>query len=315
MTDPTTRALSLLGLLKSRGSWTAADLAERLGVTERTIRRDIDRLRSLGYVVEAEGGPGGGYLLGRGQVVPPLLLDEEQAVSVTLALMNAARSESGIEAEAALRALSTIDAVIPTALRRTLAPLRVTPVMPGAENRVDTGALLACADAIHRQLRLTFTYRDRFGALTDRKVEPYRLAARGGTWRLVAFDLGRDDWRTFRVDRLSDAEVGTWRFAPRAGAEEAVLRLDEPVPPTAWRHPFTVHIAAPLADVEQTFPRLAGRFRAVDDTHCELATGADDPDEAAWWLVRIGFNFRVTGDEDVKHALARLARRLEDAAR
>lgn len=314
MTDPTSRALSLLGLLENRGSWTASDLAQRLGVTERTIRRDIDRLRSHGYVVEAEGGPGGGYLLGRGQVVPPLLLDEEQAVSVTLALMNAARSESGIEAEAALRALSTIDAVIPTELRHKLAPLRAAPVMPGAENRVDAGALLTCAEGVRRHLRMTFTYRDRFGTVTERKVEPHRLLARGGTWKMVAFDLNRQDWRAFRLDRLSDHELGTWQFSPRAGAEEAVGRLDEPVPPTAWRHPFTVHIEASRAEVEQSLPRLAGRFRDVDDSHCELATGVDGPEEAAWWLARIPYRFRVTGDDAVRRALAKLASRLQEAA-
>ena len=314
MTDPTTRALSLLGLLDSRGSWTAADLAERLGVTSRTIRRDIDRLRALGYVIEADGGPGGGYLLGRGQVMPPLLLDEGQAVSVTLALMKAARHDSGIEAEAALRALSTIDAVIPASLRARLGALRESSLVPEQGGGVDATALLTCADGVRRQSRLTFTYRDRFGTLTERKVEPHRLVMRGGAWKLVAYDLGRDDWRTFRVDRLSDPEVGTWQFTPRAGAEDAVARLDEPVPPTAWRHPFTVHISAPLADVEQSMPRLAGRFRAVDDTHCEFTTGVDDPEEAACWLAWMPFDFHVSGDDAVKLALARLARRLHEAA-
>lgn len=315
MTDPTSRALSLLGLFESRSCWTAAQLADRLGVTPRTVRRDIDRLRSLGYVVESDAGPGGGYVLGRGQVVPPLLLDEEQAVSVTLALIRAAHGETGAGAEAALRALATIDAIIPSALRRKLSALRESSLIGAEGESADTAVLLACAEATRRRVRMTFAYRDRLGAEKARRVEPHRLVARARVWKLVAFDLGRNDWRTFRVDRITAPEVGTWGFSPRKDADRAVALIDEPVPPDAWKHAITVHIDAPREDVARRLPAAAGKLRELDATRCELLTGADHPDEAAMWLARIGYDFTVLGDEDVRRAVARLARRLGKAAR
>ncbi|MDO5083398.1 MAG: YafY family protein [Arachnia propionica] len=313
MTDPTSRVLSLLGLLESRSVWTGAELAERLGVTPRTLRRDVERLRDLGYVVEADPGPGGGYALGRGQVVPPLLLDEEQAVAVTLALTRAAHATTGPEAEAALRALSTIDAIIPSALRHRLAALRESSTVIVSGERPDTGLLLTCADAIRRRVRLHFDYRDRHGTGTTRSVEPHRLVARARSWLLVAFDLDRDDWRTFRIDRMRQATARTWRFTPRPGLEQVVAGLDDPVPPSAWRHRVEAHIHAPHAQVQAALPRGAGQLRPLDETTTWFLTGADDPATAACWLSRLEFDFTVLGDDEVVAATRALADRLHRA--
>ncbi|MDO5067565.1 MAG: WYL domain-containing protein [Propionibacteriaceae bacterium] len=313
MTDPTSRALSLLGLLESRSVWTGAELAERLGVTSRTLRRDVERLRDLGYVVEADPGPGGGYALGRGQVVPPLLLDEEQAVAVTLALTRAAQATTGPEAEAALRALSTIDAITPSALRHRLASLRESSTVTPLGEGPSTQLLLTSADAIHRRLRLRFGYRDRHGTETARHVEPHRMVARARSWLLIAFDLDRDDWRTFRIDRMREAEVSTWRFVPRPGLEQVLAGLDDPVPPSAWRHQVEVHIHAPHAQVQAALPRGAGQLRPLDENTTEFLAGSDDPTTAACWLARLGFDFTLLGDDDVVAAVADLAERLRRA--
>lgn len=310
MTDPTSRALRLLGLLEARAVWTGAELAERLGVTSRTLRRDVDRLRTLGYVVEADPGPGGGYALGRGQVVPPLLLDEDQAVAVTLALTRAAHAGDGVAAESALRALATLDALMPADLRHRLEGLRAASTVGAGDGPPVGPELLACADAVRRRVRLTFGYRDRRGARTERRVEPHRLVARARAWLLVAHDLDRDDWRTFRVDRIVDPAVGTWAFTPRPDLAEALARLDEPTPPEAWRHRVSVRVHAPLESVRASLPAAAGRLTALDARTTAFETGADDPAEAARWLALLGHEFEVLGDEPVRAAVAALADRL-----
>lgn len=323
MTDPTSRALGLLGLLESRASWSGDELAERLGVTPRTVRRDIDRLRGLGYVVEADAGPGGGYALGRGQLLPPLLLDEEQAVAVTLALTRAAREGDGPGAEAALRALGTIDAVTPLPVRRRLAALREAAQPAHPVHHGDEDVLMPCAEAVRRRLRLTFHYTDRHGAGTERSVEPHRLVAGGRTWRLVAFDLVRDDWRVFRLDRLAEPRAGTWTFTPRPGLDAVLERLGEPVPPEVWRHRIVVRIRASRAEVARTMPTMTNRLHPVHGEAgggeergpvTEVHTGADDPAEIARWLATLRHEFTVEADDDVIGALHDLAGRLTRTA-
>lgn len=315
MTDPTTRALSLLSLLQARPFWRGEDLAAELGVTARTLRRDVGRLRQLGYTVDAGAGSGGGYSLGRGGALPPLTLDEEQAVAATLALTRLAGDGGSPHAEAALRALHTIDAVTPARIRERLRGLRAAfeagaPPGPDAAEPLDPADLLTCADAIRRSLRLTFVYTDRRGASTQRRVEPHWLVPVHGRWVLVAFDLDREDWRTFRLDRLREPALATWRFVPRPGAEEVLARLDEPAPPSAWRHEVTVRIHAPFEEVAAHLPRLAGHLRPLEDGKTEFRTGADDPDGAAGWLAMLEHDFTVVGDQEVVDAVARLARRL-----
>lgn len=314
MTDPTSRALTLLGLLERQALWSGRDLADRLGVTTRTVRRDVARLRALGYCVDTAPGEGGGYRLGRGQVLPPLLLDDDEATAATVALTGVVLGGQGVQAEAALRALAKLDAVTPPPLRRRLDVLRQAVSLPERADGLDADLLLRCADAVHRSLRLTFTYVDRHGARTLRTVEPHRLLARGRSWRLLAFDLGRDDWRVFRLDRMSAASVGTWRFGPRSDLEQALARVDEPVPAHAWRHEVRIRIAAPPSEVAASLPRLAGRLVAVDEETTEFVSGADDPTEAAMWLARLDYDFTVTSGEEIRAAVRALGARLVRAA-
>ena len=318
MGDPTSRALSLLGLLQSRPSWRGAELAERLGVTPRTLRRDIDRLRELGYTVEAEPGPGGGYRLGRGEVIPPLLLDEGQAITVTLALIRAAQEGLGDRSETALQALGLIDKVIPSRVRERIRALReaavVNPTNPGSAAQVAPETLIACADAIQREVRLTFAYTDRNGAATKRSVEPHKLVAASRNWKLIAYDLDRDDWRTFRLDRLTEPRIGTWRFTSRPGVEVALASLGEPVPPEVWRHQVVVHIHAPVDAVRASMSHMAGTLHPLDPSTTLFRSGADTPEDAARWLAQLDHDFTVLGDEAVVDAVTKLASRLQRAA-
>lgn len=313
MTDPTSRALTLLGLLESRPVWAGPELAQRLGVTERTVRRDIDRLRGLGYRVHADSGAGGGYSLGRGQVLPPLLLDEDEAVAVTVALASAALAGGG-HAEPALRAMSKLDALMPGPLRHRLSALRTAAPDPlGGGPVLDAAVLLPCADAVRRSVRLTFDYRDRHGVVSARRVEPHRLATRRRRWWLLAYDLDRQDWRTFRLDRMSDPVAGEWRFVPRADVQDAAARLDRPPPPQAWRHRVQVRIAAPLAQVVAGMPALADSLVGLGSEATEFVTGADDPASAAGWLARLPWDFEVVADEAVRAAVVRLGVQLGSA--
>lgn len=317
--DPTSRALSLLSLLQARAFWQGEELAAELGVTVRTLRRDVARLRDLGYTVEAGGGIYGGYGLGHGGLLPPLTLDLDQAVAVTLALNDAA-SAGGPHADAALRALGTIHRVVPTRVKQRLRVLSEAseagiPHRVVGAAAVDPESLLFCADAIQHRLEFSFAYTDRHGRRTDRVVEPYRLVPVRGRWKLVAFDTVREDWRTFRFDRLSTPAIMLSRYTPRPGLEDVLARIDEPAPPCAWKHEVTVRIHAPLAEAAETMPRLAGHLEAVGESETEFRTGADDPDEAARWLTTLQQDFTVLGDDEVVRAMARLARRLERSAR
>lgn len=314
MTDPTSRALHLLGLMQARAVWSGPELARQLGVTTRTVRRDVERLRALGYTVESDAGADGGYSLGRGQVLPPLLLDEREATAVTLALSMAARGLRGVDPEAALSALGKIDAVTPGALRFRVSGLRAAMdlgELPGAS--ADAGALLICADAIRRQVRLRFAYRDRNGQDSQRQVEPHRLTSTAGGWRLTAFDLDRDDWRTFRLDRLAQAAPTTWQFRPRPGLQEALDRAHRPAPPEAWKIQIQVHIHAPLALVEQELGGRVGRLVSLGEAGTLLQSGATDAADSAWWLARMPFRYTILGDDAVLAATRELARRVGEA--
>ncbi|WP_034625041.1 helix-turn-helix transcriptional regulator [Cellulomonas cellasea] len=218
---PTTssRLLSLLSLLQTRRDWPATTLAERLDVTDRTVRRDVDRLRELGYPITSTRGREGGYRLGAGASLPPLLFDDEQAVALAVALQTAAASGAGIE-EGATRALRTVRQLLPVRLRQRVDALHVHAGPPGHGDPVDPAVLSAISTAISAREVLRLDHRAP-GAPAGvdpgppRRVEPHHLVARSGRWYLVAWDLDRDDWRTFRVDRLTPRSPGGARFTPR----------------------------------------------------------------------------------------------------
>ncbi|HEY0238841.1 MAG TPA: WYL domain-containing protein [Friedmanniella sp.] len=212
MSGPSSRMLTLLSLLQVHRDWPGDELAERLEVSPRTVRRDVDRLRELGYRVDALRGPAGGYRLAAGSDLPPLLFDDDQAVAIALALAVAPASGADI-AESAARALATVRQVMPTRLRHRI--VAVDAVTTAGAVRVGPDVLVALGEAVHRGEVLRFDHGPDGAAHPPRRVEPYAVVARQGRWYLLAWDLDRDDWRTFRADRLTPRSRTGVRFAPR----------------------------------------------------------------------------------------------------
>jgi predicted DNA-binding transcriptional regulator YafY len=215
--DPTERALLLLSLLQTHRFWPGAELTTRLGVSARTLRRDIDRLRALGYPVDATPGAAGGYRLASGAHLPPLLLDDDEAVAIAVGLRTAAGASIDGMDDTALRALAKLEQVLPDRLRRRVHAVHTNVVSlqwsGGPSVDADALAVLALACRDHEQVR--FDYRRRDGDEASRLVEPHQLVSAGRRWYLVAWDVRRDDWRTFRLDRLDRARLAGMRCTPR----------------------------------------------------------------------------------------------------
>ncbi|QKT06001.1 WYL domain-containing protein [Gordonia sp. X0973] len=266
MADPTTRTLKLLALLQAHRLWGAAELADRLSTTERTVRRDVDRLRELGYPVQAIRGNGGGYQLAAGASMPPLVVDEEEAVAIVAALRGAASGSAAGLAEASVRALAKVTQVLPPKLRRRADALAAMSVAesgyaaPQLEAEWLTTVALACRDTVE----LTFDYEPRAGrAAGGRRVEPLRLVPVARRWYLLAYDLDRGDWRTFRVDRLSNPKPGRRVFRPRAvpGGDPAAY-VRESLRAAHESHEVRVLVHAPPERVRESI----GRWAQVEPT-------------------------------------------------
>ena len=315
-TDTTERALRVLALLQSRPGWNAVELAADLGVTTRTVRRDVDRLRQLGYAVEADRGASGGYRLARGRAVPPLLFAEDEAVAVGVGLQRTAALAGGAEAEAAVRALAKLDAALPGPLREQLRALRSVVSHTGiASAAVAPGVLSRIAGAIRNRVRLRFGYSsDRTtGDLPTRRVEPYRLVAADRSWYLSAFDLDRDDWRLFRLDRMSQVNVSTLGYRPRDDEPDPIARLAAR-PSDRYVHTVRISIDAPLATLQDWFGEYRDLLVAIDEATTEIRTFTDDPAHVPSWLIGLPYDYRVLGDDAVREACARAARRMAVAA-
>ncbi len=225
MLSSSSRLLRVLSLLQARSHWAGAELAERLEVHPRTLRRDIDRLRQLGYPIQASSGVAGGYAFRAGKALPPLLLDDDEAQAVAIALHTAASGSVSGVAEASLRALVKLQQVMPTRLRKRIEALRSAIVpMKGYGPTVDAGALTALAVACRDQLRVAFAYRDSRDQATQRDVEPQGMVHLDGRWYLVAWDPARADWRSFRLDRMQGPVRFGTHFAPRPGPAGGDLR-------------------------------------------------------------------------------------------
>ncbi|AKU15544.1 helix-turn-helix transcriptional regulator [Luteipulveratus mongoliensis] len=314
MSDTTARILQLLGLLQSRPVWTGPELAERLGVTTRSVRRDVERLRDLGYPVQASQGVGGGYQLGAGRALPPLLLDSEEAVAVAVCLRLAAGGTVAGVGEAAVRTMAKLDQVLPARLRAQVAAVQQSTItLEYNPVTVDPAALLALAHGIREEVRVTFGYEARGGERTERRIEPYRLAATGRRWYLMAFDLDREDWRTFRLDRMENVEVGTWRFKPRDApdAEEYIRRS---VTHGAYESTARLRMAVNAETMQKMVPRSVGTVTPVDDESCILEIGAEDLDMMASHLPRFGVDFVVLDPPELREALQRVADRISRIA-
>jgi len=308
----TARLLQLLGLLQAQAVWTGEELADRLGVTTRSVRRDIDRLRELGYPVQSSRGSGGGYQLGAGRALPPLLLDQDEAVAVAVCLRLAAGGTVAGVGEAALRTMAKLDQVMPAAIRAHVAAVQEATVTVEYQGiTVDSDALLALARAVRERHQARFDYTARDGVASYRRVEPYRLVATGRRWYLMAFDLDREDWRSFRLDRMTEVRASTFGFTPREApdAEEYIRRSVR----SGWDHEATVRLACPIEEVDDYVARW-GTLSAVGETHCDLRVGAHDLDTMAWWLLRLPHDFEVLDNDGLVTAYRRLATRTTQLA-
>ncbi|WP_159791976.1 helix-turn-helix transcriptional regulator [Puerhibacterium puerhi] len=322
MTDATSRLLRLLSLLQTPRDWPGAALAERLGVSPRTLRRDVDRLRALGYRVRAVKGPDGGYRLDAGAELPPLLFDDEQAVALAVALRTQAGAAGGL-GEAAAGALATMRQVLPARLRHRLDALRfaVLPAGPAASAAVEPATLLALTAAIDRREVLRF---DHAGAGAPaggppRRVEPHHLVTRGGLWYLVAWDLDRDDWRTFRADRVTPRTPTGPRFARRevpggdVGAFVAERFRGGPGDAGGgWPCRGEAVLALPAAEVAP----FAGDavVEAVGPGRSRVLAGSWSWPALAAWLGRFDAEIEAVSPPELSDAFAALAARYARAA-
>jgi predicted DNA-binding transcriptional regulator YafY len=305
------RLLKLLSLLQSRRSWTGPELADRLEVGVRTVRRDVDRLRRLGYPVQAAPGLAGGYRLGAGAELPPLLLDDEEAVAVAIALRTAAGGTvAGIE-ETALRALGKLEQLLPSRLRRRVNALQsYTVSLAGTGGAVAADVLAQIASACRDHERLRFRYRSHDGAESRRAVEPHRLVHLGRRWYLVAFDVERDDWRTFRVDRIEPPLSTDRRFTPRKlPARDVGAYVAAAVSAARDRYQAQIVLHGPLAQLRRRVPPSYGTLEPIDDETCLLRTGSDWLGGLAVYVATIGVDFEVLEPPELLDEVRRLAAR------
>jgi predicted DNA-binding transcriptional regulator YafY len=316
MRTTSSRLLDLLSLLQARRDWPGAELAERLEVSGRTIRRDVDRLRALGYPVESLTGPAGGYRLRAGTAMPPLLLDEEEAIAIAVGLRTAARaSVTGIE-ETSIRALVKLEQVLPAHLRRRVAALgAATVAAPSAGPTVDPQHLTTIAAACRDSECLRFGYRSRDGTATRREVEPLSLVNLGRRWYLVGWDRRREDWRTFRVDRLSRPAATGSRFAPRTlPAEDAAAYVQQGLAGAGSRYEARVTVHASADDIAARLPWVAGALEPIDGDRCEYRTADDDLEWLALRIAMLGVDADVHEPPELVAQLKLLAGRLRRAA-
>jgi predicted DNA-binding transcriptional regulator YafY len=316
VTETSSRLLALLSLLQARRDWPGGVLADRLEVSRRTIRRDVERLRGLGYPVESLTGPAGGYRLRAGTAMPPLLLDDEEAIAIAVGLRTAARaSVRGIE-ETSVRALVKLEQVLPAHLRRRVRALgSATMTLPAGGPTVDPQCLTVLAAACRDAERVRFAYRGRDGVASRRQVEPHSLVNLGRRWYLVAWDGGRRAWRTFRVDRLTAPASTGARFAPRdLPAEDAAAYVAQSLSAAPSRYEARVTLHAPADTIRADAPSHWGTIEPIDDTTCEYRTGDDDLDWLALRVAMFGVDFDVHEPPELSEHLLILARRLQRAA-
>lgn len=316
MSDGTTaRVLRLLSLLQQRPVWTGPELAERLGVTTRSIRRDVERLRGLGYPVNATQGLGGGYQLGQGRDLPPLLLDDEEAVAIAVSLRLAAGGTVTGASEAALSTLAKLDQVMPPRLRSEVKAIHESTVtLTGNADLVDGDVLLTLAKACRDLLRVRFGYDARDGAATQRWVEPIRLVATGRRWYLMAWDVDREDWRTFRLDRMREVAASTWRFKQRDHPDPA-----EFIKHAISRAPYNKHAQVRVrAGVDEVASRIDTRWvtlTTIDEATTLLEASADHLEYLAFHCVMTGLDCEFLQPPELATAAADLAERLNGAVR
>jgi predicted DNA-binding transcriptional regulator YafY len=316
MSETTSRVLQLLGLLQSRRVWSGDELAERLGVTGRSVRRDVERLRDLGYPVHASKGHGGGYQLGAGAALPPLLLDPEEAVAMAVCLRVAAGGSVAGVGESALRALSKLDQVMPARLRSQVAAVHeatVTLTSGPSDTPVEPDVLMTLARACRDHEHVNAGYVDIRGSTTQRRLEPYQLVTTGRRWYLLCFDRDRTDWRTLRLDRMADVRALGSTFTPRA-APDAASYVRRAISSSPYAYVARVRYLAPQEVVAQSFSAASVDIEPDGPEACIVTAGADDPERMVPWLAMPGIDFEVLEPPEVVEAVMVVAARLARAA-
>ncbi|MGI5506635.1 helix-turn-helix transcriptional regulator [Lentzea sp. CA-135723] len=317
MLETSARLLKLLSLLQVRRDWTGPELAGRLSVDVRTIRRDVDKLRSLGYPVTSLPGAAGGYQLGAGAELPPLLLDDDEAVAVAVGLRTAANGTiAGIE-ETSIRALTKLEQILPTRLRRRVQALQThTTPLNAAGPTVDpeTLTIIAAACRDHQQLR--FAYAATQGEPSKRLVEPQGLVHTGRRWYLVAWDVSKQDWRTFRVDRITEEPALAARFTPREPPAESLAEfVSRQVAANVYTYQAVLTIHAPLQDVAERTSPMAASLEPVDDHSCLMRTGAESLDRMVFYLLYLGLDFDLHEPPELQEHIRMLITRLRKAVK
>ena len=305
------RMLSLLSLLQTHRYWPGDELASRLEVSGRTLRRDIERLRDLGYVVDASRGVAGGYQLRAGGQLPPLLLEDDEAVAIAVGLRTAAAGSVGGLEETSVQALTKVIALMPAPLRRRMDALKAVTDTPGPWGgggpTVDATILTTLAQACRDDELLTFDYAARGAEVTHRRVEPHRLVSLGRRWYLVAHDRDRHDWRSFRVDRVTVPVVTGQRFRPRElPGGDALAFVEAGFRRIPQRHDVRVRVAAPADQVRWA----VGRWGAVTPTGeaaCLLEMKVDSLSWPVMVLAQVGAPFEIDSPDELRTEVARVA--------
>lgn len=311
MSKPTQRLLAALSALQARPAWTGPELADHLGVTVRTVRRDIERLRDLGYVIDSTIGTIGGYSLGVGGLaLPPLMLDEDEAVATALCLRAAASDSVAGVGEAAGRALAKLEQTLPRSSRTQVAAVSLATIrVPSSGDEVDRDILVTVSKACRERDVLCVLYRNHEGREAERRLQPYRVVSIGRRWYLVARYERSTEWRTFRVDRVVSATTTGHRFeiddAPDAAA---IVRNAISVAPYA--HRARIEFNASFDAVAALVPSSAGVVEMIDDRTTLLVTGGDDLDAIAFHLAMTRLPFRVLDPPGLVDTIRDLANRL-----
>ncbi len=316
MLDTSARVLSLLALLQARRDWNGPRLADELAVTTRTVRKDVERLRTLGYPVNAEPGAAGGYQLGAGSSLPPLLLDDEEAVAIAIGLRGAAAGGgvTGIEHSSA-SALAKLDQVLPARLHRRVRALHESTVaLAPSSSAVDASVLTTIAAAIRDRQLLRFEYHSVDGQAVLRTVEPHRLVHARGRWYVVAWDRRRDDWRTFRADRLQlRADQGRkFRRRPDPGGD-LVGFIERSLGTATWRYRARIKVHASASEVIPHLP-AAVIVEPIDDQSCYASVGSDSAHQLAIWVAHLDRDFDASDHPALARELKSLADRYKRAA-
>ncbi|MDN5727388.1 MAG: YafY family transcriptional regulator [Propionibacteriales bacterium] len=307
MANTSSRTLRLLTLLQTHRYWPGAELADRLGVTDRTLRRDIGRLRELGYPVNSARGTEGGYQLAAGATMPPLVVDEEEAVAIVTALRSATQGAAAVLGDAPIRALAKVMQVLPKSLRKRAEAVRQATAAPvwAEAPAVDVDLLTTVAQGCRDEVRITFSYTAADGEITERRVEPHNLVPIGRRWYLVCWDLVRQDWRNFRLDRMSGQQATTIPFRRReipngdaAAYVSKSLRRDH--------GPATEVVVTVFAVADVVRPEIGtwGTVTEIDDSTCRLVMRTSDLRWCAFGLGAIGADFRIEESDELAVLIA-----------